>query len=57
MIDGRVNYICGADYSENSELDKVIKLLLDSFSITNKLLEKEQKQRNSLLQKEGNGNV
>lgn len=57
MVDGRVNYICSADYSENQELDKVIKLLLDSFVITNKLMEKEQKQMNSIIQKEGNKNV
>ncbi len=31
--DGRVNYICKADYSEHSELDKVIKLILDSIEI------------------------
>ena len=35
--DGRVNYICKADYSEHSELDKVIKLILDSIEIRENL--------------------
>ena len=39
--DGRVNYICKADYRVNSELDKVIKLILKQASITEQLLKKE----------------
>lgn len=35
--DQRVNFICKADYSENSELDKVIKLILDSIVIDKSL--------------------
>lgn len=35
--DQRVNFICKADYSENSELDKVIKLILDSIVIDESL--------------------
>ena len=35
--DDRVNYICKADYSEHSELDKVIKLILDSIEIRENL--------------------
>lgn len=31
--DGRVNYICKADYSRNSELEKVVKLIIDGISI------------------------
>lgn len=35
--DQRVNFICKADYSENSELDKVVKLILDSIVIDESL--------------------
>lgn len=35
--DERVNFICKADYSENSELDKVVKLIIDSISIKESL--------------------
>ena len=35
--DQRVNFICKADYGENSELDKVIKLILDSIVIDESL--------------------
>lgn len=35
--DQRVNFICKADYSENGELDKVIKLILDSIVIDESL--------------------
>lgn len=35
--DQRVNFICKADYGENSELDKVIKLILDSIVIDDSL--------------------
>ena len=35
--DRRVNFICKADYGENSELDKVIKLILDSIVIDESL--------------------
>lgn len=35
--DERVNFICKADYSENGELDKVVKLILDGIVIDDSL--------------------
>ena len=35
--DGRVNYICKADFSENGELDKVVKLIIDGIQIKESL--------------------
>ena len=43
--DGRVNYICKADFSENGELDKVVKLIIDRIQI------KESLERRSLEMK------
>jgi hypothetical protein len=43
LRDGRVNFICRADYSENRELEKIIKLIIDSISIQSKLLENSEK--------------
>ncbi|HPM07307.1 MAG TPA: haloacid dehalogenase-like hydrolase, partial [Bacilli bacterium] len=40
--DGRVNYICVADYSSNSELEKVMKLIIDSIAVA-WMLEKKEK--------------
>ena len=40
--DRRVNYICAADYSSNSELEKVMKLIIDSVSVAS-MLEKKEK--------------
>jgi len=39
--DARVNYICQADYRSGSELDKVIKLIIQQVSITEELIKKE----------------
>ena len=44
--DERVNYACKGDYSSNSQIDKLIKLILDSISLNAKLLEKEIKLTN-----------
>ena len=41
--DGRVNYICKADYSSNSELEKVVKLIIDGISIRETLELKREK--------------
>ena len=40
--DERCNFICKADYSSGSELDKVIKLIIESISISEALLKKEK---------------
>lgn len=39
--DGRINYVCKADYKSNSELDKVMKLIIQQVSITEELVKKE----------------
>jgi hypothetical protein len=39
--DGRVNYICRGDYSANSEIEKIIKLIIDHISISDTLSRKE----------------
>lgn len=39
----RVNYACVGDYSENSELDNLIKLILSSISYKEKLIARERK--------------
>lgn len=41
--DGRVNYICKADYSANSELEKVVKLIIDGIAIRETLDSKREK--------------
>ena len=46
--DGRVNYICKADYSSNSELEKVVKLIIDSISIRETLELKREKTEKQL---------
>ncbi|MCI2068498.1 MAG: haloacid dehalogenase-like hydrolase [Bacilli bacterium] len=43
LKDDRVNYICRADYSAGSELDTVMKLIVDSISIKNTLERKQEK--------------
>ena len=42
--DERINYVCVADYSQNSTLEKIVKLMMDSVATMNELKEKEQKQ-------------
>ena len=51
---GRVNFACLADYSENSDLDKTMKLIIDKISINHtlkckeeELLKKEKKKKKS----------
>lgn len=42
--DGRVNYICKADYSINGELEKIVKLIIDSVAIQETLDFRKEKQ-------------
>ena len=42
--DERINYVCVADYSQNSTLERIVKLMMDSVATLNELKEKEQKQ-------------
>ncbi|MGM9874128.1 MAG: HAD family hydrolase [Bacilli bacterium] len=39
--DGRVNFICKADYSTNSDLEKVVKLIIDSVALQEEIDKKE----------------
>ncbi len=43
LKDRRVNFACRADYSSGSDLDKTIKLVLDSIQINEKLYKRENK--------------
>jgi len=38
LEDGRVNFICKADYSENRELEKIVKLIIDNVAIQAQLV-------------------
>ena len=49
----RVNNIALADYSENSELESIVKLQMDYISLLTKIEEKEKKQLKSIEPKEG----
>ena len=41
LLDNRVNYVCKSDFKSNSSLERLVKLILDSISISEKLLSKE----------------
>ena len=42
--DGRVNYVCAADYSINSNLEKIVKLMIENMAMIETLKTKEDKQ-------------
>lgn len=44
LLDNRVNYVCKSDFKSNSSLERLVKLILDSISISEKLLSKENNQ-------------
>jgi len=46
--EGRVNYACLADYRENSELDKVVKLFIDGVAIKEKMINAETKSKKKI---------
>ncbi len=48
----RVNYIALADYSENSELENIVKLQMEYIALQTKIEEKEKKQLKSVKAKE-----
>jgi hypothetical protein len=48
LEDGRVDYICKADYSANSQLEKVVKLLIDGMAIRESLKVKRAKSEKAL---------
>ena len=41
LQDNRVNYACRSDFGSNSQLEKLVKLILESISIKEKLFDKE----------------
>ena len=45
LLDNRVNYICSADYQEGSDLDSLVKLIMQNINIDHKLLLKQKQQR------------
>ncbi len=47
--DGRVNYACLSDYRDDSELFKILKLIIDSISVKEELLKKEEANQNELV--------
>ena len=42
--DDRINYVCVADYSENSTMEKIVKLMIENMAITEKLKIEERQQ-------------
>lgn len=42
--DDRINYVCVADYSPNSSLEKIVKLMIENMVILEKLKAKEEQQ-------------
>lgn len=45
LQDNRVNYACKSDFGSNSQLEKLVKLILESISIKEKLFDKENSQQ------------
>ena len=45
LLDNRVNYICAADYQEGSDLDSLVKLVIQNMNVSHKLLLKQKQQR------------
>ena len=48
LRDERVNYICEADYTEGSELDSIIKLIIKKMSVVDELSAISVKQRKEM---------
>ena len=44
----RVSFMCKADYSQNSELETIIKMIIEKMAITNKLISIHQEQLNAI---------
>ena len=42
--DNRINYVCVADYSQNSTLEKIVKLMMETMSVYGNLKDREEKQ-------------
>ena len=44
LDENRVNYVCKSDFKSNSQLEKLVMLILDSIAINEKLTSKENNQ-------------
>ncbi len=44
VADNRINYVCVADYSQSSTLEKIVKLMMENMAIFGNLKEREDKQ-------------
>ncbi len=44
LVDDRINYVCPANYKENSYLDKTVKLIIKSTCLIDELSALEEKQ-------------
>lgn len=42
--DDRINYVCAADYSEDSPLEQIVKLMIENMAVLEKLKSKEETQ-------------
>ena len=42
--DERINYVCVADYSPDSPLEQIVKLMIEHMAVVDKLKDKEEKQ-------------
>lgn len=42
--DDRINYVCEADYSENSALDSIVKLMIENMAVLERLKKQEEEQ-------------
>lgn len=49
LHDKRVGYICKADYSQNSELESIVKLLIHQMALTTQLTEIHDEQYKEYL--------
>ena len=45
LLDNRVNYICSADYQEGSDLDSLVKCIIQEMKLSHTLLLKQKQQR------------
>ena len=45
LFDDRENYICNADYTENSDLESLVKLIMKDIDVSYKLKLKQKQQK------------
>ena len=48
LLENRVNFITEANYTENSELDRTVKTIIDKISVVHSLYEVNKKHRRSI---------